>query len=362
MTADKFNQPIKFQPLLLDKIWGGAKLYNLLNKGEATNSSIGESWEVSDNDTAQSLVEGGPFHGQSFRNLFQSNKEAILGRHVTVNFPRFPLLYKFIDATDDLSVQVHPGEGSPLGDSKTETWVVVDAEKDSKIIVGISSHKDSRDILEDLKTTRARSVLNQIPVKAGDVLFIPAGTVHAITKGLVIYEVQQNSDTTFRLYDWDRQDNNGNPRQLHINEAAQVIDYTVHDNHKIQPLTIHSDQCEISYLVACKHFLLQTYTCFEAPIMLPDRGSFTVLTCMNGNFSLRNKDSDVSVNHGESVLIPAVCQELCLEASSYDTSIIASFIPDINKDIIMPLKQAGYSGEDINKLGGRTGLYGHDNK
>jgi mannose-6-phosphate isomerase len=352
----KLNEPLKFSPILLEKIWGGDKLFGILNKGDGKKKNIGESWEVSDNDTAQNVINGGTFYNQSFRDIFLKYSREILGVHYDSFIKRFPLLIKFIDAHADLSVQVHPGENNLLGDAKTETWYVVHAPEDGKIIVGISSPKPREEVLEDLKTTRARSVLNSIPVKSGDVLFIPAGTVHAITSGLVIYEVQQNSDTTFRLYDWDRVDEQGNPRELHVDKAAQVIDYTVHDKHKIIPLPIDTGKCKIAFLVACPYFALTKYFEFCGVVDLDLHDHFQVLTCMKGEVKVSFNSIGYSLCLGESMLLPAVCKKVQLEEVEGEAELVASFIPRIEQEIVNPLKRAGYSEVEIQQLGGKAQL------
>jgi mannose-6-phosphate isomerase len=355
-TRIALDVPLKFQPILHGKIWGGEKIYRLLAKGDGKNKHIGESWELSDNDTEQSVVAEIPFQNQSFRKVFQNYAEEILGIHYNAEVQRFPLLYKFIDASDDLSVQVHPGENSPLGDSKTEAWYVVDAQPEAEIIVGIASSQPESEILEELKTSRARSVLNRIPVETGDVLFIPAGTVHAITKGLLIYEVQQNSDTTFRLYDWDRVDEQGNSRDLHTDQAAQVIDYTVHDKHKISPLSVETEESKLTYLVACRYFCLLKYSDIRKSLKLDLNNHFRVLTCLKGAITITSGEKDYSLKLGETMLIPAACREISIEDAGGGSEILASFIPLIEKEVIEPLSKAGFPKESIELLGGKDKL------
>ena len=189
---------LKFQPILLPKPWGGDGLWRVLGKGRQEDVNIGESWELSARSEALTQVVEGPFAGKNLKDIVALNGEELFGQPASSSV--FPLLYKFIYAREKLSVQVHPDPGSALGESKTECWYVVDAAPGAELIVGVSRHGRSReDILAALKSSHCEEVLRRWPAKRGDVFFIPAGTVHAITEGLLLYEVQQNSDTTFQI-------------------------------------------------------------------------------------------------------------------------------------------------------------------
>jgi len=347
---------LKFEPVLQEKVWGGKKLHQILGKGDGSSSILGETWEISDNKSGQTRVLGGKYGGNNFGDVFQNNKNKILGGQSAFYSKQFPLLFKYIDASDDLSVQVHPGDNSPLGDAKTETWYVVDAPENAEIIVGISSTLTRDKILEILKTERAIEVLNQIPVKAGDVLLIPAGTVHAITKGLVIYEVQQNSDTTFRLYDWGRMGTDGKPRKLHLKEAGEVVDFTVHQKHKIPPLIFHRTGFMESYLVATKYFALVKYSGIKESFQFDLQNKFYVLTCIKGEFILKTNSSEYDMKRGETLLVTANCTLLEIRNVQSEGEFISCFIPDIERDIVQPLLSEGVSIENIKSLGGRTEL------
>src|SRR5690606_34099787 len=187
---------LKFKPVLLPKPWGGDALWRVLGKGGPADDRMGESWELSDRDEAPSIVAEGPLAGRSLPELLAAHGPVILGDAST----SFPLLYKFIAAREKLSVQVHPGAGSPLGEAKTECWYVVDAAPGAALIVGVApGGRDREATLALLKSPACETVLQRLPARPGDVFLVPAGTVHSITEGLLLYEVQQNSDTTFRL-------------------------------------------------------------------------------------------------------------------------------------------------------------------
>ena len=232
------REPLKLKPILQSRIWGGEGLYRLLGKGFPGPKDVGESWELSDREGNANIVLGGTFAGRDLRELFSLHARDILGTQYSPSHARFPLLHKFIYARENLSVQVHPGENSPLGEAKSECWYIMDAPEDASLIVGLSKDGPKEAILAALESRDCHAVLNRVPARPGDLFYIPAGTVHAITAGLLLYEVQQNSDTTFRLYDWDRVDPSGKPRPLHLAESAQVIDFRRHDRHRIRPLAL----------------------------------------------------------------------------------------------------------------------------
>ena len=351
------REPLKFKSILQSKIWGGDGLFRVLGKGDAEDDDIGESWELSDRDDNASVIASGTFSGRNLRELFSVHARDILGTQYSPAIARFPLLYKFIFAKDNLSVQVHPGEDSPLGESKTECWYILEAPKDAELILGISGDGNRERILEALRTKECRTVLNRVPVKPGDMLFIPAGTVHAITAGLLLYEVQQNSDTTFRLYDWDRTDASGKPRDLHVKESEQVIDLRRHDKHRIAPLTLSHATHDEEFRVACRHFAVVRYSGFKGDVALGNQERFRVLTCISGAFEISwDGGQSMAVNLGETVLVPAACGNPKLTEAVPGSDLLVSFLPVLEEEVFAPLKAAGHSDDAIRSLGGLEGL------
>ncbi len=346
---------LKFHPILLDKPWGGDALWRVLRKGNPGDESAGESWELSDRPEACTRVQGGPLDGLSLRDLLSRRGEDLLGKGRAGDFP---LLYKFIGARQKLSVQVHPNTGSPLGEAKTECWYVVDAEPGAELIVGVvSKGRSGEEILELLKSSRCGEALRRWPVRRGDVFFIPAGTVHAITEGLLLYEVQQNSDTTFRLYDWGRVDSQGNPRALHIDAAAQVADLRDHGGYKIPSLRVEHPSHAEDYLVACPYFALVKWHAFRESARLETGGDFRVLTVVSGSFTAVAEDGEtMRLELGDTVLVPACLKEIRLDASSPDAQIIVSFVPDLERDVRKPLRAAGYDEKAVAALSGSYAL------
>lgn len=355
------NEPLKFKAILQSRIWGGDGLFHRLGKG-AAGGDIGESWELSDREGAATVVSEGPFAGQDLRDLFSRHARDILGSQFTPALSQFPLLYKFIYARDSLSVQVHPGEDSPLGESKTECWYILDAPEGAHLILGLAGGGDKAATVKALASKDCLSVLNKVPVKAGDLFYIPAGTVHAITAGLLLYEVQQNSDTTFRLYDWDRTDSSGKPRPLHVDKAAQVIDFRVHGKHRIAPLSLPRSGRKEEVLVACRHFAIVRHSgCRQdAPLGPPGPGGpigrFRVATCMRGAFTLAWDGGACALALGETALIPAACPNPRLVETVPGSEALASFIPELGEEIVGPLLAAGHSQQAIRDLAGVDGL------
>ena len=223
--------PYRFRSILKEKLWGGRGLDTILNKGLPPNKMFGESWEISDRENDMSLVENGPHAGVTLRMLLAADRRGIMGPVVARTFPeRFPLLIKYIDAHEILSLQVHPGDDYAMEHEngewgKTEAWYIIHAEPHSFIFRGVKPGTDRKRFDHLLERKRVRDCLNRLPVQAGDVVFIPPGCVHAAGRGILFCEVQQNSDLTYRVYDWDRVDVKGDARDLHPEKSFDVIDW-----------------------------------------------------------------------------------------------------------------------------------------
>lgn len=347
---------LKFVPVLQPKPWGGDALWRTFGKGNPADDRMGESWEVSSRPEAPSLIAHGPYAGKTFAEIFFHHHEEILGAGADAALG-FPLLYKFISAREKLSVQVHPGTDSPLGEAKTECWYVIEAAPGASLIVGVDpSGRTREETLAVLTSPACETVLQRLPARAGDMFFIPAGTVHAITEGLLLYELQQNSDTTFRLYDWGRVDAAGQPRPLHIAEAAQVSDTTRREGYRVPSLRIPRDGHEEDFLVACKHFALLKWSGFTAPARLETGGRFHVVTAVAGAAVLRDAQGEATpIARGETLLVPACHAEVTLEASP-DAELLVSFVPDLERDIRAPLRAAGHADAAIEALSGPRGV------
>ena len=221
--------PLKFRPIFKEKIWGGSKLRNQLFKNTSSDKT-GESWEISGVEGNISVVDNGFLQGKSLNDIISEYKESLLGKKIYNKFgTEFPLLIKFIDADDDLSIQVHPDDNTAKkrhkSFGKTEMWYVIDADKNAELITGVCKNTNKGEYSELLLNKQLKTILNFEKVKKGDVFFIPAGRIHAICKGILLAEIQQTSDITYRIYDWDRKDDTGNERELHTESAIDVIDF-----------------------------------------------------------------------------------------------------------------------------------------
>jgi mannose-6-phosphate isomerase len=226
MSSLQMDSPLEFRPLFFDRVWGGRKLESVFGKPLPPDRPIGESWEIVDREDAQSVVTGGPLEGKTLSDLWRNHRAEIFG--ATEGGDRFPLLIKILDASEVLSVQVHPPASiaaSLKGEPKTEMWHLVDTTPDASIYAGLKAGATRADFSNALADGSVEKLLHKIPVKTGDTIFIPSGRVHAIGAGCVIVEVQQNSDTTYRVFDWNRVGLDGKPRDLHISESLQCIDF-----------------------------------------------------------------------------------------------------------------------------------------
>jgi mannose-6-phosphate isomerase len=354
--ALEIREPLLFTPVIQDKLWGGDGLWRKLGKGSAASLRAGESWELSDRPEAPTAIASGRFTGKSLRDLWPLAGPALMGKAWRSDLATFPLLYKFISAREALSVQVHPGENSPLGEAKTECWYVLDAPTGAELIVGLSQALPRSEMVSLLSSSASQTVLRREPVQRGDLLYIPAGTVHAITAGLLLYEMQQNSDTTFRLYDWDRRDDHGQPRALHVTQAAEVMDLRVHDHHKITALDLPREGCSEQVLVACPYFAMSRWHGFTKPTVLRMKNQFKVVTVIGGKLLVEWPGGSLEAGLGATVLFPADLNEALLSAGSSETEILVSAIPDLLEDVVMPLRKAGHTDAAISALSGIDGL------
>ena len=305
--------PLKFHPILKKKIWGGEKLSY---KSEQHEQSIGESWEISAVEDNISVVVNGILADNDLQELIEVYMGALVGDHVYEKFGiEFPLLIKYIDANDDLSIQVHPDDETAKerhnAYGKTEMWYIVDAEKDASLIMGFNKETDKTEYLQALRSNELMNILNTEKVKKGDSFFIPAGLVHAIGKGCFIAEIQQTSDITYRIYDYNRKDADGNTRELHTDLATDVIDYQYHPKHKVDYTPQDNKSVQ---LVKCPYFTTNLLT-FDRDIEKEyiRLDSFVIYMCLQGKFTITTGECDpVVVTKGETVLIPACFKNLTL--------------------------------------------------
>lgn len=318
--------PLRFRPLLKQTIWGGRRLGNLLGKSIGHESNYAESWEVVDHGDDQSVVENGPLAGKSLAELIAEDPAWLLGEPATSR--RFPLLLKYLDCHRVLSVQVHPddayGATLPQPDlGKTEAWYIVAAEPESLIYAGLRPGVDRAALEKAVAAGQTDSVLHSFSPRPGDCVFIPAGTVHALGAGLVVAEIQQSSDTTFRLFDWNRVDSQGNSRPLHVEQALDVIDY---DSGPVQPQHDGGTAAgRWQRLVECDKFVLSLLN--SGAGQLGGDRKFHLVTVPRGRAELQTGDQSLALETGQSVLLPAAIERTTITTVDDQTTILAAHLP-----------------------------------
>ncbi len=306
------NYPLKFQPILKERIWGGEKLRTQFNK-PSTLSNIGESWELSDVQGDVSVVSNGKLAGKSLAELIEEHTDALLGQKVYEAFGNtFPLLIKIIDAKEPLSIQLHPHDTlakerhNSFG--KTEMWYIMHAEPNAELVVGFKKDSNQSEYLHHLGQKSLMDILKADKVEKGDVYFIPTGRVHAIGAGVLLAEIQQTSDITYRIYDWDRQDAQGNYRELHTDLALDAIDYTAQNQYQ----TDYSEAENVSSnIVDCQYFTTNSLPINgSVTINHSDKDSFVIYICVEGQGQLNG----IHLKTGETALIPAGLKNIEFEA------------------------------------------------
>ena len=303
--------PLTFSPLVKQIRWGGRRLGTVLGKPIGEADDYAESWEVVDHGDDQSVVAGGPHAGKTLSDVVRSSGDDLFGPGGSRD--QFPLLIKFLDASDRLSVQVHPDDAlakrhDPRELGKTEAWVILDATPEAKLWCGLQPDVTETDVRRSLADDTMEDVLHAVPVTAGDCVFIPAGTVHAIGEGVLLAEVQQSSDLTFRYYDWGRVGADGQPRQLHIEDSIEATDFDRGPVEPVQPQLIDASIAGQSreHLVSCEFFQM-TRRHAPAGFEFPDDGELRVVMTMGGTGTLQADGiDDVPLTTGQTVLLPAV--------------------------------------------------------
>jgi mannose-6-phosphate isomerase len=308
--------PLQFEPILKERIWGGVKLKTELNK-PITSMITGESWELSTVESDVSIVANGSLKGKALTDIIEEFPNEILGTEVYKRFGKqFPLLFKYLDAREDLSIQVHPNDELAMerhnSFGKTEMWYVMQADADARIIVGFKENSSKEEYLENLNNKTLVSILDDVKAKSGDVFFLETGTVHAIGAGLVVAEIQQTSDITYRLYDFDRVDAQGNKRELHVDLALDAINYNKVDTYKK-----YEKESNISNLVVdCPYFTTNFIPLVGQVEVNKNKESFTVYMCNEGSFEIVYNGSKLEYKKGDTVLIPAAMNEFILNGKA----------------------------------------------
>jgi mannose-6-phosphate isomerase len=301
----------------MERVWGGRRLESELGKKLPPQKCIGESWEIVDRPEEQSIVRNGPLRGRTLHELWSENRDEIFGE--VPNAPRFPLLLKLLDAHDKLSLQVHPPEKVATrlgGEPKSEFWYVLEAEPGAELYLGFRQSITRDQFEKALRDGKAADYVHKIRVKSGDAAFLPAGRFHALGAGNLLIEVQQNSDTTYRVFDWNRMDDRGKQRQLHIAQALQSIDFD-----DVRPRLLHP---EGELLVHNNLFEIQKWN-LDSPREIGPRGQFVIVGCLNGSL----RCAGVVLRAGEFFLVPAALSTRQLTPTTKGTALLRITIPKL---------------------------------
>ena len=308
--------PLKFRPILKERLWGGTKLKEVL--GKPIESDItGESWELSTVKGDISVIANGSLEGKSLQDLIESNSEELLGKNVVERFGKeFPILIKFIDAKQDLSIQLHPNDelAKERHDSfgKTEMWYIMDADPKAELIVGFNKDVTKEEYANSINNDTLLDLLNYEQVKEGDTFFINTGKIHAIGAGVMLAEIQQTSDVTYRVFDFNRKDKEGNLRELHTELALDAVDYKKKDDFKV---SYNQDPNKINEMVDCPYFKTNFIQLTEnLELDTTKRDSFTIYMCVGGEAIIKTLEGEVSIKKGETALLPAITKKISLES------------------------------------------------
>ncbi|MBD7911333.1 type I phosphomannose isomerase catalytic subunit [Clostridium cibarium] len=313
--------PIKFESLYYERIWGGRELEKF--RTDVPDGNIGESWDIACHKNGIGIVANGEFKGTSFKELIESNGEKIIGRKIDKE--KFPLLIKIINAKDKLSVQVHPDDEyaekveKDLG--KTEAWYIIDAKEGASLVMG-TKECNKENFREALEKGELDKYLNVIPVKKGEFYYVKSGLVHAICEGVTVAEIQQSSDTTYRVYDYNR------GREIHIDRALDVIDFNL-KSEDVKGITYNEDGYDKIILCLSEFFTIQKYVVKTKVVEYSDKDRFYLFTCVDGEGKIKSLEYELEIKFGDSILIPAYLGKYVLEGKF---TLLKSYVPDFDKE------------------------------
>ena len=317
MPSRDFQEPLVFQPIFMERVWGGRRLESLFRKNLPADVRIGESWEIVDRREAQSVVAKGPLQGRTLHELWLHNRKEIFG--TVADSERFPLLVKLLDAEQTLSLQVHPPEAIAAelgGEAKTEFWYIAEAAPDAQLFVGLRDGGSRARLEEALRKDHGvEEIAHAIPVRTGDAMFLPSGRLHAVGGGNVIVEIMENSDTTYRVFDWNRRDDSGRPRELHIEQAMRAIDFADYE-----PALVAKKGEE---LVRYRSFQIEKWN-LESERPVSSRGKFAIVGCLAGEILC----AGTAIHPGEFLLLPACLEDRRLIPRAPGSALLRVTIPD----------------------------------
>lgn len=356
VASERVNYPLLLQPVLKEKVWGGDDLYPILGLQGKPEEKIGEAWIIYDGNT----VENGPLSGKTVANLVHDNRDAVLGTElVERGLTEFPLLAKFLDARENLSLQVHPNdqyardkEGVPYG--KAEFWYILKAEPSSEIIHGTKRPISKDELRHDLDTGNVEGSLEGVHVEPGEVVLNMPGTIHALGGGIVLYELQQSSDITYRLYDWGRE-KGPDARPLHLDRGLDVATLTPMQSHTITPIEEQRGDVTVSVLCACRYFAAELADFKPGATLERTLAKFDAWTILSGDLTYSAGGENVSAHGGQSLLIPAAAGRYTVTAASAARA-IRGYVPNLQKDVLQPLISLDIPRAQIDRLAGDDGM------
>lgn len=304
---ERLDYPLTFKPIFKERVWGGRNLEKLYHKPLPQGPPIGESWEISDRPGDVSVIANGPLAGRDLHWLMTHHREELLGA-VQPEQGRFPWLVKILDAEDKLSLQVHPPAHKARelgGDPKTEMWYIAGATPDAALYVGLKHGVTRAEFEEKIQTGAVAECFHRVPVKRGDAMFLPSGRVHAIGAGLVIFEIQQNSDTTYRVFDWNRKGLDGKARDLHVKESLASIDFEDFEPELVAAASVEAGPLKRRALVRHGLFTVDLCSAISRDPVRVDRPELRVVGALIGHLAVASPGGDVKLAAGEFCLIPA---------------------------------------------------------
>ena len=310
--------PLIFQPAFKERVWGGRELERLYAKALPTGAVIGESWEISDRPGDASVIANGPLAGKDLRWLMENHAVEILGGAKPAAEGRFPLLCKILDAREKLSLQVHPPAGKAAelkGEPKTEMWFIADAAPGASLYVGLKRGVTRAEFEQKIADGSVADCFHRIPVKAGDTMFLPSGRVHAIGDGLVIFEIQQNSDTTYRVFDWNRMGLDGKPREMHVAQSLASIDFNDFEP-KLVETQFAGNEVKVRSLVNNPLFNVETWKLSSGTSGLLTPKKLQIIAVTTGQIEIKSGSTSVNLSAGQFSLIPASLEQTEVLAKS----------------------------------------------
>ncbi len=353
MTAQPLY-PMFLAPIFKEKIWGGRMMEKLLNKKLPPGKLIGESWELSDYHDDITRVLNGPLTGVSLDQLFRERPEELLGRTPAAN-EEFPMLTKFIDSNRLLSLQVHPPDSYARvhdgENGKTECWYVVYAEPGATVIRNLVPGTTPSVFRAGVESGRGiEEMVRHCEVKTGDFLFMPTGVVHAICEGTVILEIEQNSDMTYRLFDWGRVGDDGKPRPTHLDKGMEVINFADNSPDKLEGLLRRQGGNRVTHMCSCRYFSVEVLELESTCRQDTGSTSFVVLTLVEGSASIADESSiEVEVKTGDTVLLPAVPSSSTVVPGPGGCKLVKAYLDPTHQRFIEPLLQGGVPMEKIER-------------